>query len=82
MSYYQERELQDEHNFLQGDPVRCHIHGEVIRSADGLYDGVCGGCEYKMDRAYEEQEEQDTEEALWELTKFLDSQPHYDMVSA
>jgi hypothetical protein len=68
--------------YLSGDTVRCHIHGEVIRSSDGLYSGVCGGCESDMDRAYEEREEQDAQEALWEMTKFLDSPQPHDMVSA
>jgi hypothetical protein len=35
-----------------GDPVFCPRHGQVIRSADGLSDGLCGGCEREMDEAF------------------------------
>ena len=38
---------------------RCPLHGEVLTSADGIYDAPCGRCEAEMDieaekRAYEE----------------------------
>ena len=28
---------------------RCPLHGEVLTSADGLYDAPCGQCEAEMD---------------------------------
>lgn len=32
-------------------PRRCSRHGEQISSDDGMFDGVCGGCESEMDQA-------------------------------
>ena len=29
-------------------PRRCPRHGEQISSDDGMFDGVCGGCESEM----------------------------------
>ena len=55
-----ERELEDEYMGSFGDPRRCPRHGEVISSADGMHDGVCGACEH----AYDEQEAREQWEAL------------------
>ena len=44
-----EREMQDEYGAI-GDPRRCPHHpSEIISSADGMFDGVCGGCESEQE---------------------------------
>lgn len=43
----------DEAGAVAGDPRRCPIHGEVTSSADGMFDGLCGACEYDID-AYDD----------------------------
>ncbi len=40
---------EDEEGAQWGDPRRCHRHGTIISSADGMFDGVCGACEGEMD---------------------------------
>lgn len=43
------QELQDEDGAKLGDPRRCPVHGTVISSPDGMFDGLCGACETAMD---------------------------------
>lgn len=43
------QELQDEDGGRLGDPRRCPIHGTVISSPDGMFDGLCGACETASD---------------------------------
>lgn len=39
----------------QGDPRRCPVHPHVMTSSDdGMFDGVCGECEYLMGQTAEE----------------------------
>lgn len=45
----EEQELEDERGAEFGDPRRCNRHGTIISSADGMFDGLCGACEYEMD---------------------------------
>ena len=46
-----EEEMMDEQGGELGDPRRCRVHPEqVIGSADGLHDGVCGRCEWEAEQ--------------------------------
>jgi hypothetical protein len=40
---------------FDGRRRRCPRHGQVICSDDGMFDGVCGGCEYEMSDSYAEE---------------------------
>ena len=44
----QEQEArEDELGAAFGDPRRCSTHGTITSSPDGMFDGLCGACEYE-----------------------------------
>ena len=45
-TWYEIEDEQAELGGILGDPRRCPIHGETISSPNGMFDGVCGQCEY------------------------------------
>jgi hypothetical protein len=48
--------MNDPSDINDGDPVCCPTHGWVIRSACGMFDAPCGGCEMEMDMPEDEVE--------------------------
>lgn len=52
---WERREQADEDaGIFYGDPRRCPVHGTVISSPDGMFDGLCGQCEAAADGAYDD----------------------------
>jgi hypothetical protein len=43
----------DEQGNVIGDARRCPTHGTVTSSPDGMFDGLCGACEYDADFDYD-----------------------------
>lgn len=49
MDWNEHEEMMAEEGGRLGDPRRCPIHGTVISSPDGRFDGLCGACEAAAD---------------------------------
>ena len=58
------QEMEDEYNAKFGDPRTCPVHGCITSSADGMLDGVCGGCEHEASEAMDELSERSRRAAM------------------
>ena len=57
-TYQEEQEMMDELGAQIGDARRCPRHpGIKTSSDDGMFDGLCGRCEYESDAAFREEEQ-------------------------